>query len=738
MLTPRLRKHLPRPLFLARHFGSKHKVAAVEDAISLVRDNDTIAVSGFVAQGTPETLLRGLGDRYRSSQNPKNLQLVFGGGPGDWGTKGLNHLAQPGMLKRVVGGHYGQVPMIASMALNNEIEAYCMPMGSISRMLRAAASASPGHISKVGFGTFIDPAQTGGRLNARSTDNIVETIDVLGEEYLCYKAIPINVAIIRATTGDLAGNLSFEKESLYTDARIIAMAARSSGGVVLAQVERLAETGTLPMRSVHIPGALVDCVVVAEKEEDQWQSFFTKYNPSWSGETREPLRSHSSDGVKTPDARKIIARRAALELEPDHIVNLGIGMPEGVAAVALEENFFQFTTLTTEGGVFGGIGASGHDFGPATCADAVVEINQQFDFYNGGGLDICFLGLASCNSSGDVNVSRLSETSLTGPGGFIDITQCTPRVVFMGTFRKKGFHMELKKAHDNAENVSMNIVEEGKISTFQKAVSEITFSSKNAMQRGQRVLYVTERAVFKLTHKGLKLIEIAPGLDLDRDVLQQMDFEPIVNRDEVKVMDPRIFGDKKMGLLDDLLNVNKAIENRLEYNEESHTVYLNLGGLVMNESDLLEEFLSALEKKYKQLSNNGTKKFNCVVNYDGLSLADALVQDWHAMVERLESTYYTSCCRYGGRAFVRHKLAEMISVQDVDGMWTLFQQGEGDRELLGRLHLREALLDKHHLRASEPLLNALMLGKDVITRSEFPELLQRIRDYEMNKDTKKL
>jgi propionate CoA-transferase len=241
--------------------------------------------------------------------------------------------------------------MIANMALNNEIEAYCMPLGSISRMLRAAASASPGHITKVGLGTFIDPDQTGGRLNAKSTKNIVERVSILGDEYLCYKAIPINVAIIRATTGDTAGNLSFEKESLYSDARVIAMAARSSGGVVLAQVERIAEPSSLPMRTVHIPGALVDCVVLAERPEDSDQSYFTSYNPAWSGEIREPMQSKATAVL---DARKIIARRAALELRPDQLVNLGIGMPEGVADVAKEENFFRFTTLTTEGGVFGG------------------------------------------------------------------------------------------------------------------------------------------------------------------------------------------------------------------------------------------------------------------------------------------------------------------------------------------------------------------------------------------------
>ena len=385
--------------------------------------------------------------------------------------------------------------------------------------------------------------------------------------------------------------------------------------------------------------------MLAERPEDSAQSYFTAYNPAWSGEIREPRPAASKDGSDVLNARKIIARRAALELRPDQIVNLGIGMPEGVAAVAKEENFVNFTTLTTEGGVFGGVGASGHDFGPASGADAVVEMNQQFDFYDGGGLDICFLGLAQCGANGDVNVSRLSEKSLTGPGGFIDITQCTPRVVFMGTFRKKEFRMELRKAHSAATAVdspaedSINelaITNEGKIPTFQEKVTEITFSSQIALQRGQRVLYVTERAVFHLTRAGLELIEIAPGLDMDRDVLQQMDFAPIVkDRAAVALMDPRIFRDKKMGLVDDMFSPDKTIANGVEYKADSNTLYADLTGVVINDQDTLEQLSQALEAEFKKWSLNGSRKFHCVVNYDGLSLADALVADWEKFVEHV-------------------------------------------------------------------------------------------------------
>ena len=548
--------------------------------------------------------------------------------------------------------------------------------------------------------------------------------------------------------------MSFEKESLYTDARVIAMAARSSGGVVLAQVERLAEPSTLPMRTVHIPAALVDCVVLAERPEDSDQSFFTQYNPAWSGEIREPMAGSAGAGAGSAgvlDARKIIARRAALELRPGQVVNLGVGMPEGVASVAKEENFFRFTTLTTEGGAIGGVAASGHEFGPSSGADALVEMNQQFDFYNGGGLDICFLGLAQCGENGDVNVSRLSETSLTGPGGFIDITQCTPLVVFMGTFRKKEFRMELRKAHTEAAASAADdtaaaaastvaedstneiaIINEGKIPTFTKSVTEITFSSQHALQRGQRVLYVTERAVFRLTKQGLRLTEVAPGADLDRDVLQQMDFEPLVDRAAVAVMDPRIFAQRKMGLVEELFSPEKAIAHGVEYKADTNTLYVDLTGVVINDQDTFEIFCGELELVYKKYSNKGKKRFHCVVNYDGLSLADALVSEWERVADYLQSIYYESVTRYAGRAFIRHKLAKRIAVKDASQMWVSFQQGEADRTELDRLHLREALLSLHHLRASEALLHSLMQGRDVVTKKEFPGLLDRIREYEMH------
>ena len=645
------------------------------------------------------------------------------------------------MLDQVIGSHYGQIPLIAKRIIDNEIEGYCMPLGSISRMLRAAAASSPGHITKVGMGTFIDPQQTGGRLNKKSNQNIVERVSIFDDEFLCYKAIPINVAIIRATTGDICGNLSFEKESLLTDSRVIAMAARSSGGLVLAQVERLVEPSSIPMRQVHIPGALVDCVVLAEKTEDSHQSYFTSYNPSWSGEIREVMKN--SGGISALDARKIIARRAAMELRPDYVVNLGIGMPEGVAKVAQEENFFRFTTLTTEGGVFGGVGASGHDFGPASGADAVVEMNQQFDFYDGGGLDICFLGLAQCGKNGDVNVSRLSESSITGPGGFIDISQCTQRIVFMGTFRKKGFQMKLKQnnvSQENSnntecENIGIDIIKDGSIPTFLEKAMETTFSANNAMRRGQSVLYITERAVFKLTKKGIELIEVAPGVDIDKDIIQQMDFKPIVNRSTIKVMDERIFSDKKMGLVDEYFSAKHAVARGIEYKRDTHTVYMDLTGVVINDQDTLENFARELQEVYKEYSENGTNPFHCVVNYDGLSLADDLVSEWEAIAKQDEELYYRSVTRYAGRAFLRHKLARSISVKNLDETWRSFTNESGHDDIcnlvLDRRKLREALHDIHHIKANARLLNSLMQGKDVLTKKEFPGLLDRIREYEM-------
>ncbi|KAL9185145.1 hypothetical protein ACHAXT_002922 [Thalassiosira profunda] len=535
--------------------NAAHKVCTPSDAVSLVSRGDTIAVSGFVGQGSPDLILKALADRYEqecrdgTKDGVGSLTLLFGGGPGDWQTRGLNYLAQTPqlrdgsvaepMVKRSIGAHYGQVPMLGELAVNGQIEAWTLPLGSISRMIRAQSTHSPGHITTIGLGTCMDPTPgvgNGGAANDAALQSPLhkelvtkQTIGYDGKmrtDYLCYKALPIQVGIIRATTADSSGNLSFEHESLVCDQLSIAMAARNSGGVVIAQVKRMCQKGTLPSRSVLVPGSMVDCVVVVDDDDHDTfhpMSYTTKYSPALTGEIRSPAEDVPKMELSE---RKVIARRASRALKPGQTVNLGIGLPEGVASVAGEEGMLPYLTLTTEPGSFGGVPASGHEFGPSFNADAVIAMNRQFDFYDGGGLDIAFLGAAQISSTGDVNVSRMSKSRLTGPGGFIDISQSTRTICFMCTFTAKGLNVAFNDGR-------ISIVQDGKTKKFVSDVYERTFSGAEAVRRGQKVYYVTERCVFRKAaeHDVLELIEIAPGVDLEKDVLNQMEFAPVVSDD---------------------------------------------------------------------------------------------------------------------------------------------------------------------------------------------------------------
>lgn len=558
----------------------RQKVVNPEDAVSLVRNGDTVCVSGFVCQGTPEAVLKALGEKYERKGTPNKLTLLFGGGPGDWDTRGLNHLAktkegEPPMLRRTIGSHYGQVPQVAALALNEETEAWTLPMGSVSRMIRAQSTHSPGHITSVGIGTYVDPEISGGAANEKATkselhDKLVTRINIDNTENLMYKALPIDVAIIRGTTADAQGNITIEEESLLCDQKITAAAAKNSGGIVIAQVKRLAANGSLSSREVAVPGPLVDCVVVVdEKDHDTLHamSFEERHNPALTGELVTPR-----DEIKPMELgiRKIIARRAFFGLKPDKIVNLGIGMPEGVASVAAEEGMLDYVTLSTEPGVFGGLPASGRSFGPAFNASALVEMNQMFDFYDGGGLHMCFLGAAQISPSGDVNVSRMSKDRLTGPGGFIDISQSTRNICFMTSLTAKG--LEVSCPGDG----SLKIEKEGSVKKFVSEVFEKTFSGDEAVKRGQQVFYVTERAVFRRTaaHDQIELIEIAQGVDIQKDVIDQMDFDPVISPD-LTIMDPRIFKTPKMNVTTELFG---SLEERCKYHEggEFRSDYLSV------------------------------------------------------------------------------------------------------------------------------------------------------------------
>ncbi|MGH4137847.1 acyl CoA:acetate/3-ketoacid CoA transferase [Clostridium sp.] len=511
------------------------KIMSSDDAIALIKNKDTVAVGGFIGCGHPEELTLKINESFVKKGIPNSLNLIYAAGQGDSKEKGLNHFGEEGLVSRVVGGHWGLAPKLAKLAIENKIQAYNLPQGVISHLYRDIAAGKPGTITHVGLKTFVDPRIDGGKLNDITKEDIVEVIEIDNKEYLFYKAFPINVALIRATYADESGNATMEKEAVTLDGLSMAQAAKNSGGIVILQVEKVVANGSLDPRKVKIPGILVDAIVIS-KPENHMQTFAEQYNPSYTGEVKMSLNNFI--GLKL-DERKIISRRAAMELTPNAITNLGIGVPEGISIVANEEGIGHQMKLTLESGPIGGMPAGGLSFGAAVNPEIILDQSSQFDFYDGGGLDIAFLGLAQCDESGNINVSKFGP-KIAGCGGFINITQNSKKVVFCGTFTAGGLKIALQEG-------IINILQEGKVNKFIKTVEQITFSGNYAVDIGQPVLYITERAVFKLTNKGLVLTEIAPGIDLEKDILAHMDFKPIIS-ENLTFMDQRIFEEKAMGL----------------------------------------------------------------------------------------------------------------------------------------------------------------------------------------------
>lgn len=510
------------------------KFVSAESAVSRIKDAATVLVDGSGGGiNEPGAVLQALEARFKAQASPGRLTVVHPSGMGDGQGGGMDRLAHDGMVRRVIGGHWNWCRRMQQMATSEQIEAYCLPQGVLSHLLRSIASRGPGVVSEVGLGTFVDPRRDGGRLNSRARDSLVELIELKGREYLFYPAFPIDVAIIRGTTADEDGNITMEDEGLFAETLSAAQAAKNSGGIVIAQVRNVAPRHSLDPRRVKVPGILVDAVVHVPAQR---LSMATEHDPSLVGAARTP----ATDVPLLPlSERKLIARRAAAELRQGDIVNLGFGMPDGVAAVLAEEGQGHAVTLTVEQGHIGGVPVGGTDFGLARNQSAMLDAGYQFDWYDGGGLDIAVLSFAQVDRDGNVNVSRFGDR-IAGIGGFVNISQGAKRVVFVGTMRAGKQELEFTRA-------GLRIGREAPAAKFVREVDQVSFSGQYARRWGKPVLYVTERAVFELGQDGLVLTEIAPGLDLEADVLSQMAFRPHVS-ESLRRMDERLFATATMGL----------------------------------------------------------------------------------------------------------------------------------------------------------------------------------------------
>lgn len=530
------------------------------EAAALIPDGATVGLAGMGLSGWAEEIACAVRDRYRETGHPRGLDLKQGSALGDWGygnqfvgwdrarreggpdtehgARGATRFGEagPGLVAKWTSAHVGSAFTLCDQARRDELACYCLPQGVIINLWREIGAGRPGLLTKVGLGTFVDPRVEGGRMNPCARDEVVRLVEFQGEEYLFYPGFRLDVCLLRGTIADENGNISFARESVLNEGFSLANATRNSGGIVIVQVEYLAKKETLPAKEIKIPGALVDYVVVARDPKSCWQTEGVYWEPSFSGELRKPL-----SGIEPLplDERKVICRRCAMELKKGDLINLGVGMPADIAKVVNEEGLIDQVTMSTESGMVGGVPSALPSFGSAYNPEAIITPNEMFDLISGGGLNMTCLGIGEVDRDGNNNVSRMGAR-LTGPGGFIDISSNTPKVIFAGTL--------VGKAKVKVAGGRLEILEEGTIQKFVDRVGQITFSGRYAPD-SQEVLYVTERAVFQLIGHQMTLIEIAPGIDLERDVLAHMGFRPAVSPG-LKTMDPALFQEEWGGLKD--------------------------------------------------------------------------------------------------------------------------------------------------------------------------------------------
>jgi propionate CoA-transferase len=512
--------------------GGSSKVITADQAAALIQDGVTISSPIIGLAGWPEEIGRAIAKRYEETGHPKELTLVCGSAMGNHKDKGPHVIGIEGLVTRYIGAHTHGSPNIGALIQNNKMIAYCFPQGVVVQQYREIAAKRAGMLTKVGLGTFVDPRIEGGKMNdlTRQEPDMNEVVTFAGEEYLWYKPFPIHVGLIRGTKADEKGNISMEKEGAFLEALQVAQAARNSGGIIIAQVEYLVKSGTLNPKLVQVPSVLVDYIVIAKNpQEFHMQSEGIYYQPAFSGETQVPLGALPTLPF---DERLFILRRAAMELTPNSVVNLGIGIPDRLATVAAHEGVTDMLTLTTEVGGVGGVPAGWPNFGMSYNAEAFVCHPNMFDWYDGGGIDQAFLGMGEIDKFGNVNVSKFAGRPI-GCGGFINITTASKKVVYCGTFTTGGLKV-------TATDGKVQILQEGNHKKFIDHVEQITFSGKYAARAKKPVLYVTERAVFQLIDGEVTLVEIAPGIDIDKDILAHMDYKPRIAKD-LKTMPEEIF-----------------------------------------------------------------------------------------------------------------------------------------------------------------------------------------------------